>query len=69
MDLLPADVDIPDISLCPKLSMHPAPGVHIFRAVCMIFKGVHPECAHLYSHLSLLHNKRVHGEVPGCTIS
>ena len=31
---------------CPKLSMYPAPGVHIFRAGCTIFKGVHLECAH-----------------------
>ena len=53
---------------CPKLSMHPAPGVHIFRAGCMIFKDVHPDCAHFFSHLSLLHIRRVHGEVPGCTV-
>ena len=45
---------------CPKLSMHPAPGVHIFRAGCTIFKEVHPECAHFFSHLSLLHIRRVH---------
>ena len=55
--------------MCPKLSMHPAPGVHIFRAGCTIFKDVHPECAHFCSHLSLLHIRRVHGEVPGCTVS
>ena len=54
---------------CPKLSMHPAPGVHIFRAGCTIFKDVHPDCAHIFSHLSLLNIRRVHGEVPGCTVS
>ena len=52
----------------PKLSMHPAPGVHIFRAGCTIFKVVHPDSAHFFSHLSLLHIRRVHGEVPGCTV-
>ena len=49
--------------------MYPAPGVHIFRAGCTIFKDVHPDCAHFFSHLSLLHIRRVHGEVPGCTVS
>ena len=62
---------MPDAQLlqCPK--MHPAPHVqqHIFRAGCTIFKDVHPECAHFSSHLSLLHIRRVHGEVPGCTVS
>ena len=33
---------------CPKLSMHPAPDVHIFRAGCTILKGVHPDCAHFF---------------------
>ena len=54
---------------CPKLSLHPAPGVHIFRAGCTISKDVHPDCAHFSSHLSLLHIRRVHGEVPGYTVS
>ena len=48
--------------------MHPAPGVHNLRAGCMIFKDVHPDCAHFSSHLSLLHIRRVHREVPGCTV-
>ena len=26
---------------CPKLSMHPAPGVHMLRAGCTIFKDMH----------------------------
>ena len=26
---------------CPKLSMHPTPGVPIFGVGCMVFKGVH----------------------------
>ena len=30
---------------CPKLRVHPAPGVHISAAGCTIFGGVHPECA------------------------
>ena len=54
---------------CLKLSMHPAPGVHIFRAGCTIFKAVHPDCAHFFSHLSSLHIRRVQGKVPGCTDS
>ena len=52
-----------------KLSMHPAPGVHIFRAGCTNCKDVHLDCAHFFSHLSLLHIRRVHEEVPGCTVS
>ena len=49
--------------------MRPPLGVHIFRAGCTIFKDVQPECAHFFSHLSSLHIRRVHGAVPGCTVS
>ena len=41
---------------CPKLRVHPAPGVHIFTARCTILGGVHPVCARFLSHLSLLYN-------------
>ena len=30
---------------CPKLRVHPAPGVHISTAGCTILGGVHPVCA------------------------
>ena len=30
---------------CPKLRVHPAPGVHISAARCTIFGGAHQECA------------------------
>ena len=53
---------------CPKLRVHPAPGVHIFTARCMIFRGVHPVCARFFSHLLLLYIGRVHGAISGCTI-
>ena len=53
---------------CPKLRVHPAPGVHISAAGCTIFGGVHPECARFLSYLSLLHIRRVHGKIPGCTV-
>ena len=33
---------------CPKLRVHPAPGVHISAAGCTIFGGVHPECARFF---------------------
>ena len=44
--------------------------MHIFRTGCTIFKDVHLDCAHFFSYLSLLHTciRRVHGEVPGCTV-
>ena len=34
----------------------------------MIFGGVHLECARFLSCLSLLHNRRVHGEFSGRTV-
>ena len=53
------------IPQCPKLRVHPAPGVHISAAGCTIFGGVHPECARFLSYLLLSHIGRVHGEVSG----
>ena len=53
---------------CPKLRVHPAPGVHIFTAGCTIFGGVHPVCARSLSHLLLLCIGRVHGTISGCTV-
>ena len=53
---------------CPKLRVHPAPGVHISTAGCTILGGVHPECAWFLSYLSLLHIRRVHEKIPGCTV-
>ena len=44
------------------------PGVHIFAAGCMIFEGVHPECARFLSNLSFLCIGRVHGAISGCTV-
>ena len=53
---------------CPKLKVHPAPGVHISTAGCTIFGGVHPVCARFLSHLLLLYIGRVHGAISGCTV-
>ena len=53
---------------CPKLRVHPAPGVHIFTAGCTIFGGVHPVCACFLSNLSFLYIGRVHGAISGCTV-
>ena len=53
---------------CPKLRVHPAPGVHISTAGCTILGGVHPVCARFLSHLLLLYIGRVHGAISGCTI-
>ena len=53
---------------CPKLRVHPAPGVHISRAGCMILGGVHPVCARFLSNLLLVYIGRVHGAISGCTI-
>ena len=35
---------------CPKLRVHPAPGVHISTAGCTILGGVHPVCARFLTH-------------------
>ena len=53
---------------CPKLRVHPAPGVHISTAGCTSFGGVHPVCARFFSHLLLLYIGRVHGAISGCTV-
>ena len=53
---------------CPKLRVHPVPGVHISAAGCTIFGGVHPVCARFFENLSLLHIRRVHRENPECTV-
>ena len=53
---------------CPKLRVHPAPGVHISTAGCTILEGVHPVCARFLSHLVLLFSGRVHGPISGCTV-
>ena len=53
---------------CPKLRVHPAPGVHISTAGCTILGGVHPVCARFLSHLLLLYIGRVHGAISGCTV-
>ena len=53
---------------CPKLRVHPAPGVHISMAGCTIFRGVHPVCARFLSYLLLLYIGRVHGAISGCTV-
>ena len=53
---------------CPKLRVHPAPGVHISTARCTIFLGVHPVCARCFRHLLLLYIGRVHGTIYGCTV-
>ena len=52
---------------CPKLRVHPAPGMHISAARCTILGGVHPECARFLSYLLLLHIGRVHNENSRCT--
>ena len=44
------------------------PGVHSSEAGCTIFGGVHPVCARFSSILSLLHMRRVHGEIPRRTV-
>ena len=56
------------ISQCPKLRVHPTPGVHISTAGCTILIGVHPVCARFLSHLLLLYIGRVHGAISGCTV-
>ena len=53
---------------CPKLTVHPAPGVHISTAGCTILGGVHPVCARFLSHLLLVYIGRVHGAISGCTV-
>ena len=53
---------------CPKLRVHPAPGVHILTAGCTILGGVHPVCAPFLSHLLLLYIGRVQGAISGCTV-
>ena len=55
-------------SQCPKLRVHPAPGVHISTAGCTILGGVHPVCARFLNHLLLLYIRRVHGAISGCTV-
>ena len=56
------------VNQCPKLRVHPAPGVHISTAGCTIFECVHPVCARILSHLLLLYIGRVHGAISGCTV-
>ena len=53
---------------CPKLRVHPAPGVHIFSAGCTIFGGVHPACARFLRYVLILYIGRVHGSISGCTV-
>ena len=53
---------------CPKLRVHPAPGMHIFTAGCTIFRSVHLVCAHFLSNLLLLYIGRVHGAIFECTV-
>ena len=53
---------------CPKLRVHPAPGVNISMAGCTILGGMHPVCARFLSHLLLLYIGRVHGVISGCTV-
>ena len=53
---------------CPKLRVHPAPGVHISTVGCTILGGVHPVCARFLSLLLLLYLRRVHGEISGCIV-
>ena len=48
--------------------MHPAPGVHISAAGCIIFGCVNPVCARFLSYSLLLYIGRVHGEISGCTV-
>ena len=53
---------------CPKLRVHPAPGVHISTAGCTILGGVHPVCARFLNHVLLLYIGRVHAAISGCTL-
>ena len=53
---------------CPKLRVHPAPGVHISTAGCTILGGVYPVCARFLSHLLLLYIGGVHGAISGCIV-
>ena len=53
---------------CTKLRVHHAPGVHISKAGCTTFGGVHPVCARFLSHLLVLYIGRVHGAISGCTV-
>ena len=53
---------------CPKLRVHPAPGVHISMAGCTILEGVHPVCARFLGHLLLLYIGRVHGTISVCAV-
>ena len=53
---------------CPKLRVHPAPGVQISTAGCTVLGGVHPVCARFLSHLLLLYIERVHGAISRCTV-
>ena len=53
---------------CPKLRVHPAPGVHISTAGRTILGGVHPVSARFLSDLLLLYIGRVHGAISGCTV-
>ena len=53
---------------CPKLRVHPAPGVHISTTGCTILGGVHPVCARFFCHLLLLYIGRVHGAISGYTV-
>ena len=53
---------------CPKLRVHPAPGVHISMAGCTSLGGVYPMCARFLGHLLLLYIGRVHGAISGCAV-
>ena len=53
---------------CPKLRVHPAPGVHISTAGCTILGGVHPVCARFLGHVLLLYIGMVHGAISGCIV-
>ena len=52
---------------CPKLSVHPAPGVHILAAGCMIFKGVFAAGAPFFKHF-LQVKLDVHVYKAGCMV-
>ena len=41
------------LSQCPKLRVHPAPGVHISTAGCTILGGVHPVCAPFFEPFTI----------------
>ena len=64
----PASVPFLLHSQCPKLRVHPGLCVHISMAGCTILGSVHPVCARLLRHLSLLYIGRVHGAISGCTV-